>query len=304
MAIGAALRGNVETLQHVSRAVGASADITVAVSDLAVQMLNTTASGLSVMSTMAWSITTTSAGAVEASWRGIDLHNITVSRAQGKLIADNLVQVQTWLNSSEGRGITGCQSDAARSVWLQALSTLLQGVPAVASSHDFLDVHGTLTRVVFSTSWVAADEVLFQYEFINASFTPQWANRLWALLQMPWEDEGKQIAGLLDDLVKKMPVSPLLEHRIGALNAPLSGSVYWAIRRRQAFLAAAVLCRYETLLLWDTMTCILHGDGIKMVAFLFAAWGVYSAHRRGIFKTWQANLEHWFQAQFGIIGEG
>ena len=69
-------RGTDSTLAHVARAVGASADVTVAASDLAVQVLNSTTTGVAFVSKLAWDVTSSSLGLVEATWQGIDLLNV------------------------------------------------------------------------------------------------------------------------------------------------------------------------------------------------------------------------------------
>ena len=283
---------------------GASADITVAVSDLAVQMLNSTSSGLSFVSTMAWSVTASSAGAVEASWNGIDLHNVSCARAQGKLIAENPAVVQAWLASSAAKRMIGCQSVEALEVWSQVLGSLAPGVPAITGSKDFLDVRGSMTRVAWAAQWGTTDEAFFHYEFFNASFSPQWSNPLWSLLDFPLEGEAGQVTRLLDELLQKIPASPLVEFRIGSSSVPEVAADLWRLRRVQARRAVMVVARYGFLVLKDVLSCLVQGDGMKKVLSLFAAGGVYWLHCRGIFKGWQCRLGLWFQHRFSLQGDG
>ena len=153
LALLAVFRGNAETLQHLSRAVGASAAVTVAFSDLAVQVLNSTSSGFALASTKLWGVTFSSLGTLEASWRGVDLVNVSITRSRGRLQASHPAVLRAWLLSPEGKRITVCNSSEAQQVWLDAVASLHSGLPGVHHERDALQLQGEFERVPVQLNW-------------------------------------------------------------------------------------------------------------------------------------------------------
>ena len=205
MAILAGMKGNMETLVHVSRAVGASADVTVAVSDLAVQVLNRTSSGIAVVSTMVWAATSSSLGAVEASWHGLDLLNVTISRSRGRVQASSPKMLRRWLNSSTGQRVTLCRDAEVLQVWQDGLQSLQNGLSNLSHERAFLQIQGSFKRIAFQASWAGPDEAWMHYDVVGATFSPRWANPLWTFVELSWESESRQIVNLITELIRQLP---------------------------------------------------------------------------------------------------
>ena len=134
-------------MQHVSRAVGASAAITVAFSGLAVQVLNSLSSGFALVTTMVWGVTSSSLGTLEASWRGADLVDVSITRSRGRLQASHPAVLRDWLLSPEGERITMCNTSEARQVWLDAVALLQSGLPGIHHERDRLRLEEAFERI-------------------------------------------------------------------------------------------------------------------------------------------------------------
>ena len=287
--------GTESTLGHVARAVGASADVTVAASDLAVQLLNSTTSGVALVSRLTWDVTASSLGAVEASWHGVDLLNVSVSRARGRIRAASPQAIAAWLNSSEGRRITTCTEDFAQRLWADALWSLSHDIQDIEHSLDALEFHGSFSRVAFAAQWDPTGEASFKYEYAQVSFSPSWANPLWELLDLPLESEAQQVERLLDELVLRVPAAPLLEHRLSDADVPLSAGDLWAIQRLKARRSAAFLCifMFNWGLRW--IDWLIRGRGLWILTFALLAAGAYWYGRRLL--LWLRSLKPRLQAR-------
>ena len=68
----------------------------------------------------------------------------------------------------------------------QVFALFLPSSVSCKNSQDWLDAHGSFSRVIFEVRLMELGEVVLTYELINASFVPQWANPLWGLLEWSW----------------------------------------------------------------------------------------------------------------------
>jgi len=237
----AVVRGTDSTLNHLARAVGASADITVAASELAVRVINSTTSGFTVISSLAWAMTSSSLGVFEASWSGVDLVNVSAWRTQGRLRAPSPDTLAAWLGSSAARRVTACADDRIHAAWKAGVQSLSRDLTLADNSQDFLHTQGSFSRVSFAARLLDFGDVELRYEFLNASFAPQWANPLWALLEVDIDTQAVQIAGLLDSLVKQVPQVAAVDYALSDEEAIAFGSSRFELRKRQALRALRVL---------------------------------------------------------------
>ena len=287
--------GNESILGHVARAVGATAVVTVAASDLAVQLLNSTSSGVALVSRLTWDITASSLGAIEATWQGVDLLNVSVSRARGRIRADSPQAIAAWLNSSEGRRITTCTENFAQRLWADALWSLSHDIQDIENSIDALELRGSFSRVAFAAQWDPTGEASFKYEYAQVSFSPRWANPFWELLDLPLESEALQVERLLDELVLRVPAAPLLEHRLSDADVPLSAGVLWAIQRLRARRSTYFLCTFIISWCLRWFDWLIRGKGLWILTFALLAAGTYWYGRRLL--LWLRSLKLRLQAR-------
>ena len=237
----AVVRGTDSTLNHLARAVGASADITVAASELAVRVINSTSSGFTVVSSLAWAMTSSSLGVFEASWSGVDLVDVSAWRTQGRLRAPSPETMAAWLGSTSARRVTACEDDRIHSAWTAGVQSLSAELTLAENSQDFLSTRGSFSRVSFAARLLDFGEVELRYEFLNASFAPQWANPIWALLEVDIDTQAVQIAGLLDSLVRQVPRADAVDYALSEEEAVAFGSSRLELRKRQALRALHLL---------------------------------------------------------------
>ena len=127
-------------------------------------MLNSTSSGFALATTMMWGVTASSLGTLEASWRGIDLVNVAITRSRGRLLASHPAVLRAWLLGPEGERINMCKSSEAKQVWLGAVASLHSGLPGVHHERDRLQLQGTFERGVIQLNWTEASEISMLYE--------------------------------------------------------------------------------------------------------------------------------------------
>jgi hypothetical protein len=259
------VRGSDSSFNHLSRAVGASADITVAASQLAVKVLNSTSSGFSVVTSLAWAVTSSSLGAFEATWSGIDLVNVSAWRSQGKLVAPAPELLADWLGSTSAFRVTAVESEIVHATWTAGVRSLSAELSFVQNSQDWLDAHGSFSRVSFEVRLMELGEVILTYELINATFVPQWANPLWGFLEMDLDAQSSQIAGLLESVVQQVPRSALVEHHVSELDSELAGVSVWTARKLRALRAFRLFCILVLQLLQEAFYCLLRGWGFRML---------------------------------------
>ena len=261
----ALVRGTDSTFNHLARAVGASADVTVAASELAVKVLNSTSSGISVVASLAWAMTSSSMGAFEATWSDIDLVNVSAWRSQGKLVAPAPELLAAWLGSAPALRVTACDDALVHATWSAGVRSLSAELNFVQNSQDFLDTHGSFSRVSFEVRLLELGEVVLTYELLNASFVPQWANPLWTLLEMDLDAQSSQIAGLLDFLVQQVPRSAMVDYQVSELDSVQQGLSVWEARKLRALRALRPLCILLLQLLEEALYWLCRGWGFRML---------------------------------------
>ena len=305
MTILAGMKGNMETLVHVSRAVGASADVTVAVSDLAVQVLNRTSSGIAVVSTMVWAATSSSLGAVEAGWHGLDLLNVKISRSRGRVQASSPKMLRRWLNSSTGQRVTLCRDAEVLQVWQDGLQSLQNGLPNLSHERDFLQIQGSFKRIAFQASWAGPDEAWMHYDVVGAAFSPRWANPLWTFAELSWESESRQIANLITELIHQLPSTQLVDHRVADADVALSAKELWAAQHEQAHRAVSVLvayCCFRWRLFWYRfyrgwgLWLLALGSVLFLGCYFFFQWGGWSK-----IQSWWRIGRGWCWKRLGLV---
>jgi hypothetical protein len=179
--------GNESILGHVARAVGATAVVTVAASDLAVQLLNSTSSGVALVSRLTWDITASSLGAIEATWQGVDLLNVSVSRNRlrnaVRRLFSTLKAIGQWLVPWPGLGSSEQQKTVRRLFsTLKAIGQWwcpgLDSAAPSSSRHylnlfDALEFRGSFSRVASAAQRDPTGEASFKYEYAQVSFSPR-----------------------------------------------------------------------------------------------------------------------------------
>ena len=169
--------GKKSILAHVARAVGATAVVTVAASDLAVQLLNSTSSGVALVSRLTWDITASSLGAIEATWQGVDLLN------EVRRLFSTLKAIGQWLVPWPGLGSSEQQKTVRRLFsTLKAIGQWwcpgLDSAAPSSSRHylnlfDALEFRGSFSRVASAAQRDPTGEASFKYEYAQVSFSPR-----------------------------------------------------------------------------------------------------------------------------------
>ena len=265
----AMLRGSTSTLDHVAQAVGATAAISVAFSGLAVQVINSTSSGMAFASSMMWGVTSTSLGTLESSWRGIDLVNVSISKSKGHLLAPHPALLGKWLQSPAGSRTTLCNSSQALTLWTDAVHSLVAGIPSLHHVRDKLVLSGVFSRVSVQMNWSGPDEVAMYYECVEASFSPRWANPLWGWIELEWESESDQITSLLNQLLEQMPAARIVHLQLEEADVELLGHELWQVRVAQAVRATQVILRFFNLCLAGLRDRLSRGWGLVISGGIF-----------------------------------
>ena len=134
-------------------------------------------------------------------WSGVDLLAVHSVARRGEMYTDDLAELWTWLNSSEGRSTLEWPSSVLNAT--RPLSEVLSSQrPLISISRDEFNVNGsymayTIRLAVLPSNWISV-----RWSFATATFAPQWVNPLWDLMLINVSAENLQIQRRLQDHFK------------------------------------------------------------------------------------------------------
>jgi len=135
-------------------------------------------------------------------WSGVDLHNVSVTRSAGRLLADDPRYLRVFLDTVEGTELLGAPAPLAVDVGRRVLAAVAVSLPAVSKDLAGIDLAGGYfeygaTARVLSSGWIA-----FEWEFLNVTFELMWANPLWCMAEFDPSTEIEAIQGRLHSAIK------------------------------------------------------------------------------------------------------
>jgi hypothetical protein len=194
-------------IAHVSRILGAAAQVSEAAGDAASSVVHKGSEISSAVSSAFIDITSTSYGALRTAWHGVDLVNLKVTKISGTVTAESPQQVSSWLNSSNGRNLTSVDDEITMDTWRRMLQDVSKAIPHLARTHELLDLSGNFVLVSGEVHVTAGGRTVFVYEIARVSFLPQWANPVWALLEISHDPEHTQVLQILQQVLQAAPFS-------------------------------------------------------------------------------------------------
>jgi hypothetical protein len=198
--------GQAGPIAHVSRILGAAAQVSEAAGDAASSVVHKGTALTAAMSSAVIDITSTSFGALQTAWHGVDLVNLTVEKISGTVTASSPRQIVACLNSYSGRLLTTVEDEQTMQVRVLMLQDVCRDMPHLSRSQERLELTGSFRLITGEVQQAASGQTAFLYEIARASFAPQWANPLWAVLELSHEAEHPQA---LDTLRAALHAAPL-----------------------------------------------------------------------------------------------
>jgi hypothetical protein len=222
-------------IAHVSRILGAAAKVSEAAGDAASSVVLKGTAMSSAVSTAVVDITTTSLGAVQTAWHGVDLVALTVHKISGTVTAETSQQVVAWLNSSSGQQLTTVADELTMATWVLMLQDVSSAMPHMQRSYECLVLNGTFLRVSGEVQVTAHGQTILFYEISRASFQPRWANPMWSMLEFSHEAEHGQVLQTLQSILQAAPSSNRTITQLGQPRTFRTAAL-WMLG--QAFMAA------------------------------------------------------------------
>jgi len=214
-----ALCGHQGPLLHITRMLGAAASVSESFGELAANIVVRT----SALATTFFDSTSTSMDAVTNAWRGIDLTQLEVRQARGRVSADAPEVISLWLTSKAGRIVHQCQDEAVLLFWLSVLESVSTEMPTLQSQRTSLVANGSFVSSAVMVNYLISGHVAFQYDFSHVHFVPRWANPLWEMWDSAVEQESLQIERMLEHVLIAVPQQNITF-------TPFStGEVYWTL---------------------------------------------------------------------------
>jgi len=198
---------------------GAAASVSESFGELAATIVMRT----SALSTSFFDATSTSLDAMTNAWRGIDLTQLEVRQARGRVSADAPEVISLWLASKAGRIVHQCQDEAVLLFWLSVLESVSTEMPTLQSQRASLVANGSFVSSAVMVNYLISGHVAFQYDFSQVHFLPRWVNPLWEMWGSAVEQESPQIERMLEHVLSAVPQQNITF-------TPLStGEVYWTL---------------------------------------------------------------------------
>jgi hypothetical protein len=148
-------------IAHVSRILGAAAQVSEAAGDAASSVVLKGTAMSSAMSTAVIDITATSLGAMQTAWHGVDLVALTVHKISGTVTAESPQQVCRWLNSSSGQQLTTIDDELTMNTWVLMLQDVSSAMPHMQRSHECLLLNGSFLRVSGEVQMTMSSQTIF-----------------------------------------------------------------------------------------------------------------------------------------------
>jgi hypothetical protein len=260
-----------------------TAEVTRAAGGAAVLLLDTGTGLTSSARNAVVSFASSSIGAVQLAWHGVDLLDVKLTASRGRIVAADGSELSQWLQGGGAASVTRAKAATLASWADQAESTSL-AMPALAAQHEEFDEHGTYYLAEGTSSLARSGHVVHDYRVIQASFATRWANPLWQLLDIDISAEGAQVREALGLVMERLnnsqPVHTFIEIDHDCLQARLR-----LIGRRLYFVLRAILLEL----------CALRGGG-SLLAFTWACHRWWHEFKTAFTVSWV-----WSCAKLGSI---
>jgi hypothetical protein len=192
-------------IAHVSRILGAAAQVSEAAGDAASSVVSRGTEITSAVSSAVLDITSTSYGALQTAWHGVDLVNLSIHKVSGTVTAASPMTIASWLNSSNGRNLTTASDADTHDIWRRMLQDVSSSMPHLSRIQERLSLQGSFLWVNGEVHWSAGGQALFFYEVTKVKFEPRWANPMWAALELSHEAEHQQVLQILQQVLREAP---------------------------------------------------------------------------------------------------
>ena len=120
---------------------------------------------------------------------GVDLLNVTAERKVVRVASDSTASLTFWLEQGAGGVLPrDVRLDAAEAAW-----NLSEAVPLPHALHEKFDVRGRLVMWELKAKVLASGYRAAVVQCTIITFSPQWANVLWSMLELDWSKQNTMI---------------------------------------------------------------------------------------------------------------
>ena len=183
------------------------ADVSTSLSKAASIVIDGSADASSSASSAVAAVTAGTFGALASSWHGIDLRHLSGQRSVGRVILEDGSFLNEWLFSAAGEATTRCHDTEILHFWAVSGNVTGISMPAAQAATEFLNVTGAYWSASGRSSLTASGYIVFEFAFINVTFTPVWANVIWEVLELSIEGEREQILASVLQFVETLPTT-------------------------------------------------------------------------------------------------
>ena len=192
---------------HVSRTLGAGADVAEGLAELALSAIASTGSLSQSMSTWAVDVLTLSRGWSQDLWEGVDLVNVVIEKRQGVIVADGPVPMAAWIVSPHGMHLHGGDEVFVESM-LAAVQSIDKSIPFVRSSFVRMNVSAKYNSYLVEAAWTRSGHLLLKWIAAGANFDVVWANPLWDAVGLDPLTDSALVFAVLEEYFRKLPDPP------------------------------------------------------------------------------------------------
>jgi len=194
-------------VHHVSRTLGAGADVAEGLAELALSAIASTGSLSQSMSTWAVDVLTLSRGWSQDLWEGVDLVNVVIEKRQGVIVADGPVPMAAWIVSPHGMHLHGGDEVFVESM-LAAVQSIDKSIPFVRSSFVRMNVSAKYNSYLVEAAWTRSGHLLLKWIVAGANFDVVWANPLWDAVGLDPLTDSALVSAVLEEHFRKLPDPP------------------------------------------------------------------------------------------------
>ena len=230
-------------IAHVTRMLSSAAQVSEAAGLAASTVLSAGTELTTVVTTAVLSITTTSLNIVQTSWHGVDLTNMAIAKVRGRVHVDGASVIDKWLHSPAGQAMTRCNEPTVISDWSNTVGSIGIYMPYAAVHHEVLLVTGRYYFSAIEATLLASGILQFDYDFINVTFQPQWANPAWQVFEFQWDHEYNQILDAIQRSVQKLPNQNRSFAQLDAYSVSQSTRDWFWLRWQRQFIAWKLFAR-------------------------------------------------------------
>ena len=191
--------------KHLSAFLGSVAQVTVSASGAIDSGIRSVTSASSGTATLFVGALSAGQHLGEELWRGVDIHNMSVTIHQRRVRGDDAESVRGWFDEASDPAVVAL-SDEELQILLSAAASLELGRPRIEGATQRLAWPDSFRALEFQAFIGASGHVALQWRLKQAHFSIRWSNPFWAIFECDMAVEQGRVFQALNESLHKLPV--------------------------------------------------------------------------------------------------